>query len=105
MTTSKRRQEIPMADNKPAFCFIGFGEAGQAVAEGLREEGVARIAAWDILFPQPNGEALKRAAEAIGVRAAASAGDAVRGADIVVSAVTAAASLEAAASVKPHLTG
>ena len=56
-----------MADNKPAFCFIGFGEAGQAVAEGLREEGVARISAWDILFPQPNGEALKRAAEAIGV--------------------------------------
>jgi 3-hydroxyisobutyrate dehydrogenase-like beta-hydroxyacid dehydrogenase len=94
-----------MADNKPAFCFIGFGEAGQAVAEGLREEGVARISAWDILFPQPNGEALKRAAEAIGVRAAASAGDAVRGADIVVSAVTAAASVEAALSVKPHLTG
>jgi 3-hydroxyisobutyrate dehydrogenase-like beta-hydroxyacid dehydrogenase len=92
-----------MADNKPAFCFIGFGEAGQAVAAGLREEGVARIAAWDILFPQAKGEALKRAADAIGVRAAASAADAVRGADIVVSAVTAAASVEAAASVKPHL--
>ncbi len=59
-----------MADNKPAFCFIGFGEAGQAVAAGLREEGVARIAAWDILFPQAKGEELKRAADAIGVRAA-----------------------------------
>jgi 3-hydroxyisobutyrate dehydrogenase-like beta-hydroxyacid dehydrogenase len=84
-----------MADNKPAFCFIGFGEAGQAVAAGLREEGVARIAAWDILFPQTKGEALKRAAVAIGVRTAASAADAVRGADIV----------EAALSVQPHLTG
>jgi 3-hydroxyisobutyrate dehydrogenase-like beta-hydroxyacid dehydrogenase len=92
-----------MADNKPAVCFIGFGEAGQAVAAGLREEGVARIAAWDILFPQAKGEALKRAADAIGVRAADSAADAVRGADIVVSAVTAAASVEAAASVKAHL--
>src|ERR1700733_14597776 len=94
-----------MADNNPAFCFIGFGEAGQAVAAGLREEGVARIAAWDILFPQTKGEALKRAAVAIGVRTAASAADAVRGADIVVSAVTAAASVEAAVSVQPHLTG
>jgi 3-hydroxyisobutyrate dehydrogenase-like beta-hydroxyacid dehydrogenase len=94
-----------MADNKLAFCFIGFGEAGQAVAAGLREEGVARIAAWDILFPQTKGEALKRAAVAIGVRTAASAADAVRGADIVVSAVTAAASVEAALSVQPHLTG
>jgi 3-hydroxyisobutyrate dehydrogenase-like beta-hydroxyacid dehydrogenase len=92
-----------MADNKPAFCFIGFGEAGQAVAAGLREEGVGRIAAWDVLFPHAKGEALKRAADAIGVRAATSAADAVRGADIVVSAVTAAASVEAAGSVKPHL--
>jgi 3-hydroxyisobutyrate dehydrogenase-like beta-hydroxyacid dehydrogenase len=39
------------------------------------------------------------------VRAAASAADAVRDADIVVSAVTAAASVEAAQSVKPHLAG
>ena len=94
-----------MADNKPAVCFIGFGEAGQAVAAGLREDGVARIAAWDILFPQAKGEELKRAADAIGVRAADSAADAVRGADIVVSAVTAAASVDAAHSVKPYLAG
>ena len=36
----------------PRICFIGFGEAGQAIAEGLREQGVARISAWDILFPE-----------------------------------------------------
>ena len=34
-----------MPDNKPALCFIGFGEAGQAIAAGLRDEGVVRIAA------------------------------------------------------------
>jgi 3-hydroxyisobutyrate dehydrogenase-like beta-hydroxyacid dehydrogenase len=94
-----------MPDNKPALCFIGFGEAGQAIAAGLREGGVERVAAWDILFPQADGEMLKAAAGAIGVRAAASASDAVRDADIVVSAVTAAASVEAARSVKAHLAG
>ena len=94
-----------MPDNKPTLCFIGFGEAGQAIAAGLREEGVARIAAWDILFPDPTGEKLKRAADAIGVRSAGSAADAVRDADIVISAVTAAASVDAAQSVKAHLAG
>jgi 3-hydroxyisobutyrate dehydrogenase-like beta-hydroxyacid dehydrogenase len=94
-----------MPDNKPALCFIGFGEAGQAIAAGLREGGVARVAAWDILFPQAEGEKLKAAAAASGVRAASSAADAVREADIIVSAVTAAASVEAAQSVKPHLSG
>lgn len=91
--------------NPPRLCFIGFGEAGQAIAAGLREAGVERIAAWDILFPEPGGEGLKSAGEKIGVRLAASAADAVRAADIVVSAVTAAASVDAAQSVAPHLQG
>jgi len=84
-----------MPDNKPALCFIGFGEAGQAIAAGLRDEGVVRIAAWDILFPEAKGEKLKRAADAIGVRCATSAADAIRDADVIVSAVTAAASVDA----------
>jgi 3-hydroxyisobutyrate dehydrogenase-like beta-hydroxyacid dehydrogenase len=94
-----------MPKTKPAFCFIGFGEAGQAIAAGLRDEGVKRIAAWDIVFPMAEGEKLKTAAAAIEVRCASSAADAVRDADIIVSAVTAAASVEAAQSVKPHLAG
>ncbi len=94
-----------MPKTKPAFCFIGFGEAGQAIAVGLRDEGVERIAAWDILFPTAEGETLTTAAAAIDVRCASSAADAVRDADITVSAVTAAASVEAAQSVKPHLAG
>src|SRR5262249_12616423 len=94
-----------MPDNKPAVCFIGFGEAGQAIAAGLRDEGVVRIAAWDILFPEAKGEKLKRAAGAIGVRCATSAADAIRDADIIISAVPAAGAFEAAAAVKPHLAG
>ena len=94
-----------MPEEKPTFCFIGFGEAGQAIASGLREAGAGRIAAWDILFPKPDGERLKAAGNAIGVDCASSAADAVRGADIIVSAVTAASSVEAARAVKPHLAG
>ena len=94
-----------MTKQKPTFCSIGFGEAGQAIASGLREAGVEQIAAWDILFPQAAGEPLLHAAAAIGVRCASSAAEAVRGAKIVVSAVTAASSVEAAQSVKAHLAG
>jgi 3-hydroxyisobutyrate dehydrogenase-like beta-hydroxyacid dehydrogenase len=91
--------------NTPHVSFIGFGEAGQAIASGLRESGIERIAAWDILFPQTDGQRLKAAAEKIGVRCASSAQDAVRDTDMIVSAVTAASSLEAARSVEPHLLG
>jgi 3-hydroxyisobutyrate dehydrogenase-like beta-hydroxyacid dehydrogenase len=94
-----------MPEIKPAICFIGFGEAGQAIASGLREAGAERISAWDILFAQRAGEKLQAAGEAIGVRCAASAAEAVRGADIIVSAVTATSSVEAARSIKPHLAG
>src|SRR5580698_583646 len=94
-----------MTDPRLAFCFIGFGEAGQAIASGLREAGVARITAWDILFPQREGKQLVHAAETIGVHWAGSAAEAVRGADVIVCAVTAASSIEAARSVKPHLAG
>ncbi len=91
--------------NTPRLCFIGFGEAGQAIASGLREAGVASIAAWDILFPRDEGAALKQAGEEIGARLATSAADAVANSDIIVAAVTAASSLEAAQSVAPHISG
>jgi 3-hydroxyisobutyrate dehydrogenase-like beta-hydroxyacid dehydrogenase len=92
-----------MPNGKPSICFIGFGEAGQAIASGLREEGVEQLSAWDILFPVGDGEKLRAAGKTIGVRCTDSAAEAVRGADIVFSAVTAASSVAAAQSVKPHL--
>ena len=91
--------------NTPGLCFIGFGEAGQAIAAGLRDAGIERIAAWDILFPEADGRKLKDAGAKMGARLATSAADAVKGADIIVAAVTAASSLEAAKSVQPHLAG
>ena len=92
-------------NNKPRLCFIGFGEAGQAIASGLREAGIEQIAAWDILFPKDEGARLRQAGAAIGARLASSAADAVRNSDIIVSAVTAGSSLDAARSVAPHLAG
>jgi 3-hydroxyisobutyrate dehydrogenase-like beta-hydroxyacid dehydrogenase len=91
--------------NTPRVSVIGFGEAGQAIASGLRESGIERIAAWDILFPKPDGERLRAQAQTIGVRCAASAGDAVAETDMIISAVTAASSMEAARSVAAHLAG
>ena len=91
--------------NTPRISFIGFGEAGQAIAAGLRESGIEQIAAWDILFPEAASAPLKAAGEKFGVRVAASAAEAVRDTDMVISAVTAASSLEAARSVEPHLSG
>src|SRR5262249_60935024 len=90
--------------NTPCVSFIGFGEAGQAIAAGLRDLGIERVVAWDILFPENAGAHLKAAGEAIGARMASSAGDAVREADIIISAVTAASSVGAAPSVASHLT-
>ena len=91
--------------NTPRLCFIGFGEAGQAIASGLRDAGIETVAAWDVLFPTAEGAKLKHAGEAMGARIANSAADAADRANIIVSAVTAASSLEAAKSVAPHLTG
>jgi 3-hydroxyisobutyrate dehydrogenase-like beta-hydroxyacid dehydrogenase len=91
--------------NTPRISFIGFGEAGQAMAAGLRSEGVERIAAWDILFPEPDGQPLKVSAEKLGVRIAQSAADVAHEADIVIAAVTAASSVEAAKSVASHVAG
>jgi 3-hydroxyisobutyrate dehydrogenase-like beta-hydroxyacid dehydrogenase len=94
-----------MNSNKPRLCFIGFGEAGQAIASGLREAGVESIAAWDILFPKDEGARLKQAGEKMGARLASSAADAVANSDIIVAAVTASSSLEAAQSIAPHISG
>src|SRR5262249_26405948 len=91
--------------NTPRISFIGFGEAGQAIASGLRETGIERVAAWDILFPERTGTQLKEAAESLGVRVASSARDAARETDGTISAVTAASSVDAARSVASDLSG
>ncbi len=68
---------------------VGYGEVGRILAEDLRDKGATDIAAYDIKFGTPAGEALIARAEALGVRPAQSHADLVADADLVISAVTA----------------
>jgi 3-hydroxyisobutyrate dehydrogenase-like beta-hydroxyacid dehydrogenase len=86
------------------IAFIGFGEAGRAFADSLRQAGAEPTAAYDILFDSEGlGGPTARAAEARGVAAAPTDADAIAGADWVVSAVTASSSLAAARAAASHL--
>ena len=71
------------------IALIGFGEVGGLFAEGLIASGRHDVSAYDILMD--GGAALHEKARTLGVEARKSAADAARGAQIVISAVTAAA--------------
>ena len=79
-----------------SVAFIGFGEAGQTIARGLRGDSKPAMRAYDILFAEPAGERLRSVAESLGIAVAKDHADAVRGASIVFLAVTASSSLQAA---------
>jgi 3-hydroxyisobutyrate dehydrogenase-like beta-hydroxyacid dehydrogenase len=78
------------------IALIGFGEVGQILGADLA--GVATLSTYDIAFALPES-APSRAVAAADVRAGSNPADAVRGAELVISAVTAAADLDAARSV------
>ena len=80
------------------IALIGYGEVGQVLAADLHARGVREIAVWDVLFADP-ASIPSRALTARVVRAATSATNAVAGADLVISAVTAEQDLAAAQSV------
>jgi 3-hydroxyisobutyrate dehydrogenase-like beta-hydroxyacid dehydrogenase len=67
---------------------IGYGEVGRILAEDLRAAGHA-VAAFDVKLRSPEGAPMRDHAGARGVALAASHTEAVRGAELVVSAVTA----------------
>lgn len=79
-----------MTRNATTIAFIGFGEVGKRFSRDLIASGGVSIAAYDILLDDPaRRPAMEEAARAIGVTCATSANAACRGADIVISAVTA----------------
>ncbi|HKN97055.1 MAG TPA: DUF1932 domain-containing protein, partial [Pseudonocardiaceae bacterium] len=79
---------------------IGLGEVGTVLAQDVD----ADVTAWDTAFTDPASRASRNAAE-LGVPAAPDPHTAVRDADLVISAVTAANTLAAARSVAPALRG
>jgi 3-hydroxyisobutyrate dehydrogenase len=78
-------------------CLIGFGEVGRFFARDLKARGVRNITAFDPLFADPASKPSRGAAE-LEIAACRSARDAVDGAPLVISAVTAAQALAAARS-------
>ncbi len=84
------------------IALIGFGEVGQILAQDLAKASIADVMVWDVAFTDQASRP-SRALPHHAVRAAASAPDAVRGAQLVISAVTADQDLAAAASVGPGL--
>jgi 3-hydroxyisobutyrate dehydrogenase-like beta-hydroxyacid dehydrogenase len=82
---------------------IGFGEAGGILGADLAKAG-PDVVVYDILLERAETRTRLRARAAdAGVRCAASTLEAVRGADLVISAVTASASTDVARAAAPAL--
>lgn len=84
---------------------IGLGEVGQVLANDLHATGGVAVSAWDRLFPVAGSEPQRAAAALTFLAAAGGMADAVRGASLIISAVTAgecrAAAEEAAGALTP----
>jgi 3-hydroxyisobutyrate dehydrogenase-like beta-hydroxyacid dehydrogenase len=81
---------------------IGYGEVGRILAEDLRAQGVT-VAAHDLKLAGEAGNGLREHAARHRVTLAASHAEAVRGADLVVSAVTASQAVAVAEACAPGL--
>jgi 3-hydroxyisobutyrate dehydrogenase-like beta-hydroxyacid dehydrogenase len=84
------------------IALIGYGEVGRILAEDLRAQDVA-VSAYDLKLRGELGEALREHALQFGVTLAASHADAVRAADLVISAVTASQAVPVAQACAPGL--
>ena len=84
------------------IAFIGYGEVGKILAEDLRRQGLA-VAAFDLKLHGEAGEPMREHALLHGVALADSAADAVRGAQLVISAVTASQAVPVAQACAPAL--
>jgi 3-hydroxyisobutyrate dehydrogenase-like beta-hydroxyacid dehydrogenase len=80
------------------ICLLGFGEVGQILAEDLAAAGIGDLSVYDLLFAAPDSGP-SRALARHAVRAGASGAAAALGAELIISAVTAAQDQAAAQSV------
>lgn len=84
--------------------FIGLGEAGTVIAEGLRASGAPRVLAYDLALENDAARAaLERRATDAGVELRADLQSLVGESDIVFSAVVCSAAVAAADAAAPHL--
>ncbi len=86
------------------IAFIGFGEAGGLLAQGLKGAGATVSACYDILIDDPKTAGrIEEKARAQGLAAARTPAEAVAGADVVISAVVCSETVAAAKAAAPHL--
>ena len=84
------------------LALIGYGEVGRILAEDLRARGVA-VSAYDLKLDSAHGQPLREHAAAHGVVLGAAHAQAVHGAELVVSAVTASQAVAVAEACAPAL--
>ena len=89
--------------NSVSLTLIGFGEVGKIFARDFLARGDGRVTAYDLKLDAPENADLIEKARAAGVTPAASAAEAARGADIVISAVTASSALDVARLAATYL--
>lgn len=88
----------------PSIGFIGFGEAGFTIANGLREAGADRISAFDIATDAADrGPLIRERARRSGAHLAGSSSELAAASDILFSTVTSSSSLQAARQTVPFL--
>jgi len=91
-------------DNRCNLALIGFGEAGGILAAGFVAARQYRVTAYDILLDEPaTAAAMRERMLRIGAEPCETFAAATAGAAIVISAVTASAAYEVAASGGRHL--
>lgn len=94
---------MPALDFK-TIAIVGFGEAGGILGAELARKNGVTVRTYDILLADAAQRvAMLEKARAARVEAAGSHAAAVRGADLVLSTVTAASSVDVARAVAPHL--
>ena len=85
--------------------FIGFGEAGFTIGNGLRGAGLQRLVAYDIATDSPDrGAQIRDRTERAGAELVRGSADLAAAAEILFSAVTSSSALDAARQTAPFLT-
>ncbi len=82
---------------------IGFGEAGSILSAGLVKAGVQSVATYDIKFGTAEGSAMMTRARNAGVHPAPTPAEAAAGSEIVIAALTASASVDAARTAATYI--
>ncbi len=86
------------------IAFVGMGEAGSALVTGWGDRHSASISAYDIKTDRPEtADILWQRYERLGIAGAATIAEALAGADLVFSTVTADQAVEASSAAAPHL--